>query len=709
MLLELKDVTKKFKLDKDNYIYALKDINLGLSKGEFVSIVGPSGSGKSTLLNILAGLDFPSSGSLIISNNSSDKFKKKDWDLYRKNNVGFVFQNFNLIEHLTALENVEIVMNLIGIGFLKRRKRAKKLLEQVGLKDYMDHVPDELSGGQKQRVAIARALANDPDIILADEPTGALDSKTGTQIMELIKQISKEKLVIMVTHNLELAKKYSTRIIEISDGRVKSDTMLEKANINNDRSILTKKDKSMSFFEAFRLSLKNMSKKWARVLITTIAGCIGIIGFCLILGLGNGANMYIDKQLIRFANANVLTLSKDFSLNQDNNTNNTESDYDQILNKDYIKQNISGKRFHINLGNVSISSTVNEDNSIISSNDLNKMGSTNFNALAPNDTLEYIKENLKGNLPNPNSNQLIVNQAAARNILKQINEKKDENQKFDINDTSKLIGQKVNISIQDVATKEFEVVGVIDEIDISISNIYYDYSFMLNWLDSIKIGNKSYLDMLKQNYSYDLILKQPSMAKNISDYISKKENGGTGYISYMMMSQSNMKGYFANNLSVILKNAFSQAIMIAQIVISVFIIIALVVSSIMTSIVLYSSVLERKKEIGVIKAVGGRNKDVIRIFESEAILMGLFSAVLGIILSFILAPLVEKILCDKLGLNLPGLVTIPISKVPFTNVSFKFATIICIVLFSCLISFIAGYLPSKKATKMHVIDALRDE
>ena len=708
MLLELKNIAKKFKLDKDNYVYALNDINLNFNKGEFVSIVGPSGSGKSTLLNILAGLDIPSSGSLIISDRSSDKFKKKDWDLYRKNNVGFVFQNFNLIEHLTALENVEIVMSLIGMSFMQRRKRAKKLLEQLGLKEYMNHVPDELSGGQKQRVAIARALANDPDIILADEPTGALDSKTGTQIMQVIKQISKDKLVIMVTHNLELAKKYSTRIVEISDGKVKSDNAIEKVDINNEKSNLNKKDTSMSFFEAFRLSLKNMGKKWGRVLITTIAGCIGIIGFCLILGLGNGANMYIDKQLIRFANANVLTLSKDFSLDQSGKTKNLKSDYDLILNKEYIKQNVIDKRFHIPLTNTSISPAGSDDTSI-STADYDKAASINFNALAPSDTLGYLNENLKGSLPTKNSAQLIVNQAAARNILKQINQQKSDDEKIDINDTSKIIGQKVIMSIQNAGNKEFEIVGLIDEIDISISNIYYDYTFMSNWLDSINVGNESYLNILKQNYSYDLIIKNPSMAKDVSDYIAKKENGGTGYISYIMMSQANMKGYYANNLSVILKNAFSQAIMIAQIVISVFIIISLVVSSIMTSIVLYSSVLERRKEIGVIKAVGGRNKDVMRIFESEAILMGLFSAVLGITLSFVLSPLLEKILCNKLNLNLPGLVTIPVSVVPFTNISFRFATVICIVIFSCLVSFIAGYLPSKKATKMHVIDALRDE
>lgn len=709
MLLELKDVSKDFKIDKKNKTNALNKINLSFNKGEFVSIVGPSGSGKSTLLNIIAGLDFPSSGALVIDNNSSAKFKKRNWDLYRKNNVGFIFQNFNLIEHLTALENVEMVMNLIGISFLKRRKRAKELLKKVGLEKYINHIPDELSGGQKQRVAIARALANDPDIILADEPTGALDSKTGIQIINLIKEISKDKLVIMVTHNIKLAEEYSTRIIQIKDGKIEKDQVKVQVAEVDKKTILNKKDRSMSFFEAFKLSLKNMHKKLGRVAITTIAGCIGIIGFCLVLGLGNGANIYLDKQLIKFGNANVVTLNK--IQNDDDKKSvvkTTFQDYDDILNKDYIKQNIASKRFHLNLTNAKLL-TDDEVTKLMSSNsNLNSnttsqdyMSTTYFNALAPYQNLDFVKENITGKLPEKNTNQILVNQAAARLILKKLS--------IDSDDINQIIGKSVNINVYLNETKSFVITGIVSEIDIGLVNIYYDYDYMISWLKSIQIAGQNYFDKLQENYSYDLILKDPNMAKAISDYISKPENGGTGSTTNFMVTSNKKEGYVAINLSIILKNIFAQAILISQIVITAFILISLVVSCIMTAIVLYSSVLERKKEIGIIKAVGGRNKDVIRIFESEAILMGLFSGILGVVLSFVLSPVLENAICKVLNLKLPGIVTIPVSTVPFTNINFPFATVICVVLFSCLISAISGYLPSKKATKMHVIDALRDE
>lgn len=702
MLLELKNIEKKFKIDKNNYTIALNKVNLSFDKGEFVSIVGPSGSGKSTLLNIVAGLDFPTSGSLIIGNDSSSKFKKKDWDLYRKNNVGFIFQNFNLIEHLTALENVEIVMNLIGLSFSKRRERAKELLKKVGLENHLNHRPSELSGGQKQRVAIARALANDPDIILADEPTGALDRKTGVQIMDLITSISKEKLVIMVTHNNELAEQYSTRIIRVKDGNIEEDKSLKETKINNEKSDLTKKDNSMSFYEAFKLSLRNMKKKIGRVTITTIAGCIGILGFCLILGLGNGANIYLDKQLIKFGNANVLQLNKNFKLDQNDNTNkNKSSDYDSILSKDYIKDNIVDKRFHITLqsATANIEGAKTKDTDTASSQGISTL---NFSALAPNDDLDFLKENLDGSIPEENTNQILINQAEARNFLKQL----DMDTTSDI---KQIIGKKVNISIDPQNAKEFVVSGIVNEIDVGLMNLYYNYDYMKNWLQSINVGDQSYYDKLQENYSYDLILKDPNKAKEVSDYISKPENGGTGTISYFMMSSNTKEGFFAQNSSVILKNIFAQAIFIAQLVITAFIVISLLVSCIMTAIVLYSSVLERKIEIGIIKAVGGRNKDVIRIFESEAILMGLFSGALGIILSFILAPILTKVISHVLNLSLPGIVSIPISTIPFTNITFPLATIICVLIFSSLVSAISGYLPSRKATKMHVIDALRDE
>lgn len=707
MLLELNNIKKSFKQNKKEEFIALSNVNLSFEKGEFVSIVGPSGSGKSTLLNLIAGLDFPTSGELVIGDKTSKKFKKKDWDLYRKNNVGFIFQNFNLIEHLTALENVEIVMNLIGLSYSKRRKRAIQLLKEVGLENHLNHRPSELSGGQKQRVACARALANDPDIILADEPTGALDKKTGKQIMELIKSIAKDKLIIMVTHNDALAEEYSSRIVRVKDGEIESDIILKKENINNIASTLTKKDKAMSFFEAFKLSLRNMGKKKGRVFITTIAGCIGIIGFTLITGLGNGANIYIDKQLNKFGTANVLVLNKD--IKQTNaqgkeeivSTKNIE-DYDKILNDEYIKSKVSTVRRYMVLNTATV--TVKQDDS--SNTEIKAHSGYNIYSLADDNNLSFLKENVDGSIPEETKYEVLVNQATARNLLKDL--------ELDQENIKQAIGKNIVLTINMPGTdlkfeKEFSISGIVNELDLGVPTLYYNYNDVSSWSKGVDIQGKSLYSYITENACiYELIISDVNETKAVSDYISSEENGGSGKIS-VMSSGSQKEGLSANNMAIVIKNIFSQLIMMAQIVISIFIIIALIVSSIMTSIVLYSSVIERKTEIGIIKAVGGRNKDVIRIFESEAILMGVFSGILGIVVSFILAPILEKLISKVLNLSLPGIVTIPISKIPFTDITFPFATIITIILFSGLISAIAGYLPSKKATKMHVIDALRDE
>ena len=709
MLLELKNINKSFKISKKEKFVALDNVNLNFKKGEFVSIVGPSGSGKSTLLNLIAGLDYPTKGELIIGDKTSKKFKKKDWDLYRKNNIGFIFQNFNLIEHLTAVENVEIVMNLIGLKYKVRRARAIELLKQVGLENHINHKPSELSGGQKQRVAIARSLANDPDIILADEPTGALDKKTGTQIMELITSIAKEKLVIMVTHNNDLAKEYSTRIVRVKDGEIASDEVIREEKINDTKTTLEKKNKVMSFYEAFKLSLRNMKKKKGRVVITTIAGCIGIIGFALITGLGNGANIYIDKQLNKFGTANILILDKTVKEKADNGEENIVptkniADYNKILEADFVKTNTSEKRQYIDFSKSKIK--IKDSKFTEEQNLKNEHSGIYIYGLASDKDLGFLKENIDGTIPVDGKNEMLVNQATARNLLKDLN--------LSTEDLKQVLGKTITLTyliegMQEGFDKEFKISGIVNELDLGMGSVYYNYNDMVKFLKSVDLQGKSAYDtILEKTPMYELVISDIAKTKAVSDYISEKENGGTGPIS-MFGANVSEAGFSANNMANVIKNIFKQLIMMAQIVISIFIIVALVVSSIMTSLVLYSSIVERKTEIGIIKAVGGRNKDVIRIFESEAILMGLFSGILGMAVSFILAPILEKVISSVLKLDLPGIVTIPLSKIPFTDITFPFATIITIVAFSALVSAIAGFLPSRKATKMNVIDALRDE
>ena len=298
-MLSLKNIVKEYPIG-DGKVSALKGVSMDFRENEFVSILGQSGCGKTTLLNIIGGLDKYTSGDLIINGRSTKKYRDRDWDIYRNHRVGFVFQSYNLIPHQTVLSNVELALTLSGVTPQERRKRAINVLEQVGLGDQLNKKPNQMSGGQMQRVAIARALVNNPDILLADEPTGALDSATSVQIMEILKEIAKDKLVIMVTHNPDLAKKYSTRIIQLLDGEVISDTnpcTPEEIHPIAEETQKRKrtKGKSMSFFTALSLSFNNLMTKKGRTFMTSFAGSIGIIGIALILSISNGVQLYIDK------------------------------------------------------------------------------------------------------------------------------------------------------------------------------------------------------------------------------------------------------------------------------------------------------------------------------------------------------------------------------------------------------------------------------
>ncbi len=301
-MLELKGIKKDY-LAGENTVHALKGIDLSFRRSEFVSILGASGCGKTTLLNIIGGLDHYTEGDLIINGKSTKDFKDRDWDSYRNHSIGFVFQSYNLIPHQTVLQNVELALTLSGVSKSERKQRAKKALEDVGLGSQLSKKPSEMSGGQMQRVAIARALVNNPDIILADEPTGALDTETSIQVMEILKNISKDRLIIMVTHNPELAEKYSSRIIRILDGKLTADSMPlteneynEEKKADNSENTGGKKQKkpSMSFGTSFSLSLKNLFTKKGRTMLTSFAGSIGIIGIALVLSISQGFHTYIN-------------------------------------------------------------------------------------------------------------------------------------------------------------------------------------------------------------------------------------------------------------------------------------------------------------------------------------------------------------------------------------------------------------------------------
>ncbi len=293
-MLKLKGITKDYAVG-DETVHALKGIDLEFRKSEFVAVLGHSGCGKTTLLNIIGGLDQYTSGDLVINGRSTKEYSDRDWDTYRNHSIGFVFQSYNLIPHQTVLANVELALTLSGVSKAERRERAVRALEQVGLGDQLGKKPNQMSGGQMQRVAIARALVNDPDILLADEPTGALDSETSVQIMEILKQISKDKLIIMVTHNPELADSYASRIIRLKDGLITGDTMPYSAQDDEVAEPPVQRKTAMSYVTALSLSLNNLMTKKGRTILTAFAGSIGIIGIALILSISTGVNNYIDR------------------------------------------------------------------------------------------------------------------------------------------------------------------------------------------------------------------------------------------------------------------------------------------------------------------------------------------------------------------------------------------------------------------------------
>ena len=290
-MLDLKDISKSYKVG-DIETKALDKISVSFRDREFVAILGTSGSGKTTCLNIIGGLDRYDSGDLVIKGKSTKDFSENDWDAYRNNSIGFVFQSYNLITHLSIVDNVEMGMTLSGVSASEKRRKALEVLEKVGLNDHLHKKPNQLSGGQMQRVAIARALANDPEILLCDEPTGALDTATSVQIMDLIKEVAKDRLVIMVTHNPKLAEDYADRIIRFSDGKIVSDTNPYKETDSDDKFNL--KHTSMSFPTALKLSFNNIKTKKGRTFLTALASSIGIIGIAVILSLSSGFQNKID-------------------------------------------------------------------------------------------------------------------------------------------------------------------------------------------------------------------------------------------------------------------------------------------------------------------------------------------------------------------------------------------------------------------------------
>ena len=767
-MLEIKNINKSYKVGEYKQ-KVLKDVSIKFRENEFVSILGQSGSGKTTLLNLIGGLDRYDTGDIIINGKSTKHFKDKDWDAYRNNSIGFIFQSYNLINHISILDNVEMGMTLSGVSKKIRKERAIEVLKKVGLGDHINKKPNQLSGGQMQRVAIARALANDPDIILADEPTGALDSKTSKSIMNLIKEISKDKLVIMVTHNEEIALEYSSRIIKLNDGVIIEDSKPVK-EVDSENNYKLKKT-SMSFITALNLSLRNIITKKGRTLLTAFASSIGIIGIALILSLSNG----FDKQIEKFENDTLtnypITISKGTMENTDEAMSLFTSSNGKYSDEKYIyKQKIDlEKMTHIN--------NIDEDY-------LNYLDSIDKNLI---DGISYTRLSVMGiNLLVKGKNTKMVSFGTSLNSVMTIPKSFDEENNYLKNNYDLLYGKfpKEATDVLLVISSDNEVSEkVLENLGLDVNQDKFSFEDVLNkelvyvindnLYNKIKAGNKN-IYIAKNNYDklYDM---DDNIKLNISGIVRLKKDVKTGMFTpgiifkdelgeliYEKNKNSDVvkeqkgKDYFVlsgekfsnesmisseveaisylggnkipyiiniypkdfnakNKISELLdkynenKTAenkiiykdyakifvdLSQNIMDAiTYVLIAFSAISLIVSSIMIGIITYISVLERTKEIGILRSLGARKKDITRVFNAETFIIGLVSGLLGIIIARLLLFPANVILENITNLKNVAILN-PLHA-------------IILIIISLVLTLIGGYIPAVIASHKDPVESLR--
>lgn len=794
-LLQLKNVSKSYTTGDFTQV-ALNDVSLTFRKNEFVAILGPSGSGKTTCLNIVGGLDQYDTGDLVIEGKSTKDFKDADWDAYRNNSVGFIFQSYNLIGHLSIVDNVELGMTLSGVPSAEKHRRALEVLEAVGLKEHVGKRPNQLSGGQMQRVAIARALANDPQVVLADEPTGALDTQTSVQIMELIKEIAKDRLVIMVTHNPDLASSYANRVIEFRDGHVISDS--NPPSEDDITGGYNPKKTSMSFFTALKLSGTNIATKKWRTMLTAFASSIGIVGIALILSLSNGFGKQIDSfesdsmagfpiQIMQQSiSMDSATMSQQMSGGGADEEKFPETDvvypYDvdkesiahtNVLTDDYV--DYVEKIDPSIISGISYTRLVNMN--VLRRDDAGAISSINTSAVKfsayPSDTGDggstYLEKNydlLSGTYPSGEGDLILV---------------VDPYNKIDstILDALGLDGGAKEIGYDDIVGREFKVVmnddyyvkndGLFfaniensaltamydspDSITIKIvaivrSNADNDTAVLSKGLAYsnalvkrvIENSKDSQIVKAQEATDYNILTGQAFAERSASaDAMTGGSDGGLSsmtnaptvagvtkdemlaslgatsvpysisiypvdfdskdqiveYLNEWNDGKSKDDSIIYTDLAAALTSLTSGIMGAITIVLIAFAAISLVVSLIMIGIITYISVLERTKEIGVLRALGARKKDVTRVFNAETFIIGTFSGLLGIGIAVALT-IPANILIEKMT----GLVNVAQLN-PVHGV--------LLIVISVALTLLGGLLPARMAAKKNPVEALRTE
>ena len=784
-MLELQHIKKTYHVG-DTETKALDDVSVAFREKEFVAVLGPSGSGKTTFLNIIGGLDRYDSGDLLIKGKHTSDFKDSDWDAYRNNSIGFVFQSYNLIGHLSIVANVELGMTLSGVPKEEKHRRALEVLEQVGLKDHLHKRPNQLSGGQMQRVAIARALANDPEILLCDEPTGALDTATSVQIMDLIQKLSAERLVIMVTHNPQLAEDYADRIIRFQDGHIISDTHPHQERPKPDGFHLKKT--KMRFLTALNLSFNNIRTKKGRTFLTAFASSIGIIGIAVILSLSSGFRTTIDdfqtdamaqfpivisRQSAEVDMAAMMEQHTQMLEDQDEeappeeiiltdpdstikmHTNRFTGEYLQylknidpkicssigytrIVSMNMVRKTDSG------IIPVSFSSESKDEDgqeSSAMSGAMSAIGLSSFPEQLDQEETSYLEKNydlLAGQYPAAATDLVLVldsDNTLNKNILENLGFDTEGKESFDFND---LIGAEFKIVSNNdfysetpygnyLPTQDYEamynsdsgitvriagIVRVKENAGIGILNTGIAYSDALSEQvaamqqesDIVKAQQESSKNVMTMEElseadkdsllavlggdttPYAIMLypatfeQKDQVIQYLDDWNEGKSTDDAVVYTDMVETISSMTGDIMDGITVVLV-AFAA--------------ISLVVSMIMICIIIYTSVLERTKEIGILRSLGARKKDITHVFDAETFILGLCSGQLGVAIAWLLTFPINSIIASMASLE---------------NVAhLQPLHALILVAISTVLTMLGGHIPARMASRKDAVEALRSE
>ncbi len=778
-MLELRNIKKSYRLAGQS-IPALSGIDLEFGAHEFVSVLGPSGCGKTTLLNIIGGLDRYSSGNLLVEGKSTKDFTDSEWDAYRNATIGFVFQSYNLISHLSVLDNVEMALRLSGVSAKERHERAKKVLTQVGLQDQLHKKPNQMSGGQMQRVAIARALVNNPKILLADEPTGAIDSKTSDQIMDLIKDIAKDRLVIMVTHNSEIASKYSDRVIRLLDGAVVSDSNpTELPNAPQEVSKLKNKRTTMPYLTAIKTSLMNLLTKKGRTIITAFAGSIGIIGIALVLSISSGMTSYVNRMQSDSLAGFPLVINQNVSTNiMAQRQSTAQGAINGISSSDfptaalvYSFNQKTSTIVHKNVLNTSFFTYLNAMDPTLS-NSISTTSGISLNILAETGAGEYVKtstgndgvssgmmglssSNVFASIPN---NQKFIKSQydvlngkypGASNELVLIVDKQNQ---IDVSVLTAL-----GVSIEDKYSFESLIGTQVKVIPndfnyIELKGVYLpsmDYAsqyaskgaITLTVVGIMRVKPSASSEVVSTGIGYTTMLTEKMLTSAqtskivLAQLVNVEVNVLTGrtfnaQINYQNVMQSiggdatptsiqiyptsfeskdaiktYLDAYNTNkadantivytDLAETISSTISGLINTITLILAAFAGISLVVSSIMIGIITYVSVIERTKEIGIMRSLGARKRDISRIFNAETILIGLGAGLLGVGLTLLLM--------IPINLLIENLLKVPdFAYLTFTNGA-------ALLVLSTALTLFAGLIPSRIAANQDPVVALRTE